>query len=349
MSQEKRWPTGIRPSGKGLQIRLWADGEVVYQETLHLNPRRKSDVAVAVRRRKWLVARLASGLGLGPEEDPISLFRDVAQEYLNTLEAKAQVIIEYHRMLNHWWMPELGKRPIQDVTSAHIKRILSKMPVTSKTKKNRLIPLYGVLKHAEIQPPRIKLRKHQKEPVERYTPAERGKLLKKLEGAARIYFTLLFGCGLRPGEALALQWSDFDGECLKISKQITSRRIEPTTKTSVRRKVYVPQWVRDALRTHPSHITSPYLFNNSFGRPHLDTDRFNAKWKIAHTKARISYRVPYICRHTRAAELLSIGITPPDAAKQLGHSTEMFYRVYSEFIEEYMGEKDMSRFDGTRF
>ena len=79
----------------------------------------------------------------------------------------------------------------------------------------------------------------------------------------------------------------------------------------------------------------------------MDTDRFNEKRKEAHKKARLAYRVPYICRHSRAAELLSIGINPPDAAKQLGHSTEMFYRVYSEFIEEYAGIQDTSRFEGV--
>jgi hypothetical protein len=40
-----------------------------------------------------------------------------------------------------------------------------------------------------------------------------------------------------------------------------------------------------------------------------------------------------------------MGIAPGDAAKQLGHSLEMFYRVYSEWIEQYAGESDLSRFE----
>jgi len=85
----------------------------------------------------------------------------------------------------------------------------------------------------------------------------------------------LFGCGLRPGEALGLQWTDYDGEELDISKQITRRRFEPSTKTSVRRRVYVPQWARSILNTHTTRFTGEYIFTNSFGRCCLDTDIFN--------------------------------------------------------------------------
>ena len=50
------------------------------------------------------------------------------------------------------------------------------------------------------------------------------------------------------------------------------------------------------------------------------------------------YRIPYTLRHTRAAELLSRGVSIPLAAKQLGHSPAMFLNTYSEFIEEYSTE-----------
>jgi len=60
----------------------------------------------------------------------------------------------------------------------------------------------------------------------------------------------------------------------------------------------------------------------------------------------LAYRIPYCCRHTRAAELLSKGVMPARAAKELGHSVEMFLNVYSEFIEEYSDE-DVSLLEGT--
>ena len=79
----------------------------------------------------------------------------------------------------------------------------------------------------------------------------------------------------------------------------------------------------------------------------MDTDDFNAAWRSAHKKARLTYRTPYACRHSRAAELLSMGIAPADAAKQMGHSLQMFFKTYAEFIEEYQGNTDLSRFENS--
>ncbi len=85
------------------------------------------------------------------------------------------------------------------------------------------------------------------------------------------------------------------------------------------------------------------------GGPYLDTDVFLAAWKEAHTALGIRYREPYVCRHTKAAELLSTGVHYADAAKYMGHTVEMFLRTYSEWIEEYAGlaDQDDSRFEGV--
>ena len=45
--------------------------------------------------------------------------------------------------------------------------------------------------------------------------------------------------------------------------------------------------------------------------------------------------------------MLSTGVDPGDAAKQLGHTLAMFYQTYSEWIEEYSGKRDLARFDGV--
>jgi integrase len=342
------WPAGIRPRGNGLQIRIWRHGKLAYTETVP-GDLGKSHLAAAVKRRDDLKARVRLGLALHEEDDDgIQTFAMVAQDYMETLDAKRSTSLSYENILNRYWVPAFGREPITAITQKQIKRELASIDVSSKTKKNLLIPLAGVFAHADLKdnPAKgIRLVKHQRPEIERYSPAEREALLANLSGQERAYFALLFGTGLRPGEALGLTWADWDGEELSVSKQITRRRLEPTTKTSVRRKVYVPQWVRPYLRDLPSRFAGRHIFVNTFGRPHLDTDVFNGEWRKAHEKARIPYRIPYACRHTRAAELLSAGIDPADAAAQLGHSTEMFLRTYSEFIPEYGRNQDKSRFD----
>lgn len=273
-----------------------------------------------------------------------------AQDYLNTLDAKRSTHMSYENILNQYWLPAIGHWILSEVTSTKIKEILTTLKVSGKTKRNALIPIRGVFDHAEIVPnpaDRVLVRKHQKALVERYTPKQRDAILAQLEGQERVYFSLLFGCGLRPGEALALLWTDYDGTELEVSKQITRRKLEASTKTSVRRKVYVPKWVRDILSDHPTRFAKSHILLNSHGRPHLDTDHMNEVWREAHRRAKIAYRVPYVCRHTRASELLSIGIGPADAAKQLGHSPEMFLRIYAEFIEEFAKGQDRARFEGV--
>lgn len=346
MPTNKSWPVGIRPSGSGLLIRIWKSRKLVYHETLPCqDPTARTSITAAVRRREWLISRLNLGLSVGLEAGDVKLFEEVAQEYLDTLEGRDSTLVEYHRILNNFWYPALSTTPLNEITGAKIKKVMSGWGVSTKTKKNRLNPLYGVFKYAEIQPPKIKFQRSEKKRVERYTPAERDKVLSKLAGQAKVYFQLLFATGLRPGEALALEWSDYNGEYLNVSKSISKRRLGPT-KTGNRRRVYVPGWVRPCLNAHTTRFSGGAIFQNSDGRHCLDTDLFNRAWKMAHTKARIPYRIPYTCRHTRAAELLSVGVHPARAAKELGHSTEMFLRVYSEFIDEY-SQEDTSLLEGV--
>lgn len=346
----RTWPTGIRPSGRGLRIRIWRNRQVLYSETVKCDPYDAGSLAAAVKRRDELEARARLGLPLFAGDDtPNKTVHQCAQAYLETLDAKYSTGVSYMNIYNRYWMPEIGGWPVSEVTATKIKEILARFKVSAKTKKNILVPLRGALDHAGIAPnpaAGIEFRKRQKAVVERYSPQQRAALLNALQGQNKVYFAILFGCGLRPGEALALQWSDYDGEELEVSKQITRRRLEQSTKTSVRRRVYVPKWVREILNAHPTRFAGEWIFTNQGGSYYRDTDILNEAWQAAHKKARVPYRVPYVCRHTRAAELLSTGITPADAAKQLGHSPEMFLRIYSEFIEQYARNQDKSRFEG---
>lgn len=344
------WPVGIRPDGDGLRIRIWHKGRLYYSETLKGDPYSPSHLAAAKNRREWLIARKKLGLPLveGGESEQ-QVFEDVAQQYIDTLDAKRSTHMSYEHAINKKWMPVFAGWPVAAITAAKIRSTLMGFPVSNKTRKNLLIPLRGILDYAQVHPnpaAGIRLKRSQKPEVDRYTPGQRAALMASLRGQAAVYFAVLFGCGLRPGEALGLDWSDYDGEYLDVSKQITRRRLEPSTKTSMRRRVYVPKWVREYLNGHTTRFKKGYIFQNTKGGPHLDTDVFNGAWRKAHTKARIPYRIPYTCRHTRAAELLSTGVNPADAAKQLGHSMEMFLRTYSEWIEEYAKDRDDSRFEG---
>lgn len=353
-----KWPTGISPHGNGIRIQLWRGGKRVYSETVQGDPYKPSDLSAAVKRRQQLKARLDVGLPIHANDPGTAkLFRDVAQDFLNVFDGAFSTATDYENIINRHWLPAFGNWLITDITTAHIKtELAAKKTLAHKTIKNIMGSLRGVMDHAmdaghiKINPAAaVKLKRKQVKAIDRFLPAERGKILEQLDGQALLYFTLLFACGLRPGgEVLGLQWADWDGEQLYVHQQIVRRRAKASTKTSKARRVYVPQWARIALNAAPTRFAGGQILVNQRGVPFKDTDPFNEAWRKALKKARVPYRVPYVCRHTRAAELLSTGVEPADAAKQLGHTTEMFYRTYSEWIEEYSGKKDLARFEGVK-
>jgi len=350
---KKAWPTGIRPSGRGIRIFIYRGGRLEYSETVEGDPYASADLAAAIKRREELKARQRLGMPLTDGEvTEKQSFKALCESYLNAQDAvgiKRSTLSDYYNILSGFWMPEFGTWQAARITAPDILKVLGKWSVSGKTKKNRLGPLSGVLSHAGINPnpvTGIRIRRGQRPHIDRYTPMERDRLLGKLEGQPLVYFSLLFGCGLRPGEALGLTWADYDGAKLQITKQITRRRLSDYTKTSKRRTVRVPTWARAILNQHNTRFSGKHIFLNSHGGPFLDTDTLNDAWADAHRRVRIPYRIPYVCRHTRASELLSTGVAPADAAKELGHSLQMFLTRYAEWIEEFAGGMDESRFEG---
>ena len=342
-------PPGIYRHGKGLQIRIFSKGKTIYSEVIHCNPEATSEVRKVKKLRDEIALKFKLGLSV-EETDPTEFqpFSTIAQEYLDTHNGKFSTVQGYRNIINQYWLPVFNNRPCASILKREIKLVLSQANVSPKTRKNILGPLRGILDYAELSPnpaESIKIPKSQRKKIDRYKPEERDKLLNSLTGEVYVYFVILFGMGLRPGEALGLLRKDFDGENWHIHQQIVRRREVDSTKTGHRRKVYVPLWVRKAIKQMPPRIDSPYLFVNGNGTFYKDTDKFNLAWQKAHKKKQIRYRVPKTCRHTRAAELLSKGILPPDAAKQMGHSTEVFLNTYSEMIEEYTANQNLSRFE----
>lgn len=56
-------------------------------------------------------------------------------------------------------------------------------------------------------------------------------------------------------------------------------------------------------------------------------------WRPCLKHLGIRYRSPYETRHTYATTMLMQGVAPAFAARQLGHSVEMFLRTFTRWIE----------------
>jgi integrase len=344
-----------------IRIRMQVRGHS-YKETLEGDYYNPSDLRAAEKRALEIHSRLSLGIGLTPENGPKrTLFGEDCQRYIDQLEVKWSTESDYIYILNKHWLPVFSNRITCEITPKMIKAVLAKMDVSPKRKRNTLDPIRGVFKFAEIDPNPavgIKIKSKQKSKIERFRPDERQAILEVIQDTGDrehiAYFALLFGCGLRPsGEPLALMWTDYDGEYINVNKGIVRRVLEPTTKTHEDRRVYVPEWVRPHINRLPSRMKGEWLFLNPNGDHYKDHEKFNKLWRKAFEhprikkKLRMPYRIPYVCRHTRAAELLSLGINPARAAKQLGHSVDMFLNRYSEWIDEFSSKKDDSDLGGV--
>lgn len=347
-------PANIDQHGTNIRIRIKHKGRT-HVEIIAGDYHSPRDLAAAVRRRDEIKSRIRLGLPIVNEDQgEHNLFIADCQRYMDAMtDLDYSTALDYENTLNKHWIPAFANQITSEVTTQSVKRVLGATGLSPKRKRNILIPLRGVFKLAEIapNPADIQVKRAPRRAIQRFRPNEVAAIMAELtrRGDTQVtaYFATLIGCGLRPGgEPLGLRWSDYDGKRLHVQRTIVRRRHKDTTKTHQDRKVFVPSWVRPYLNDLPSRFTGEWMFLNTAGRPYLDSDVFNAAWhKVFESdaikrKLRMDYRIPYVCRHTRAAELLSTGVDAARAARELGHSTEMFHRTYSEWLDEYGANDD---------
>lgn len=161
------------------------------------------------------------------------------------------------------------------------------------------------------------------------TPEQVSRFLVVTDGTQwhALWSVLLLG-GLRPAEALALRWSDLEGNRLRIShalKKIGENRYaidSPKTERS-RRAVVLPDAAVRALREHRVrqnlHVLSvgevfernDLMFPNSHGRI-MDLANIRRHFKRTLEDAGFPRVRLYDCRHSHATMLLSAGENPKD-------------------------------------
>jgi integrase len=135
---------------------------------------------------------------------------------------------------------------------------------------------------------------------------------------------LMYGCGLRISEALAVNLHAFrdNGTVLRISEQIArDRSVAPLKHRDADqyRDVPVPPWLWIMVQAHVAEFGADdgYLFTRNGMR--VNYHGFKSAFDAAACKAGLPDYGPHQLRHTYASKLLHNGVTITELAHWLGH------------------------------
>ncbi len=345
------------------RIKIWHENRYVVDEIIRdSDVARKSDLARVIKIRDKYLAKINLGLPLkdGPVvNDAIrgytTLSNAIDDFLINGLKTPSdRTISDYTRVLENKWLPVFGGRRINEITQSDLEKYFyekvrdgNKIKLVRdwrpKYRENLIGPLRGLFDYFGIQPNPCdgvldtnSVASKNRKKFKPYDSLEARKLLDRLEGDSKYYFQFAFATGMRHQEILPLMWPDIHNQVATIQRCISNYRVVDRVKTDYEgREVFLNSAALDAINKMQSRWQKGFVFPKPDGDYYKKPKRFREAWVRAHKKAGVAYRPMKTTRHTRATELLSKGVNPAKAAKQLGHDVETFLKTYAEYLPNY--------------
>lgn len=277
---------------------------------------------------------------------------------------------DYKKLLKRYVRPEIGPRRLDALRPLHLQELITKLEARGLSPKTIRLTL-SVLSRALKQAVRwgmlpnnpaalIDLPKQRRREMRALSQEEVARFRTAAAGTRHaVLFDFLLATGCRPGEALALRWSDIDLDvgAITVRRALTTVAGKPTfgepkTATSHRR-IPLPTQLCDslsahrreqaegALKTGPAYSRNlDLVFANEVGRPlelrNIVRRHFKPLLELAGLPPSVRL---YDLRHTHATLLLAQGVHPKVAAERLGHATtRMTLDVYSHVLPGMQAE-----------
>ena len=161
----------------------------------------------------------------------------------------------------------------------------------------------------------------------------------------RILFIVLYFSGLRIGEAVSLQWKDYDGKSLSINKSLTrktkagSYEIKEPKSVSSNRIVPLNESVNSILHSYKQQIMEDPMYSDSWfmfgGNRPLAENTISRHKERAIKKANVKRIRLHDFRHSHASNLIADGVNIVAVSKRLGHrDISITLNTYTHLLEK---------------
>jgi integrase len=304
---------------------------------------------------KWLTAalrRLDLGEAVAPAEISLDAYLDKWLATAVTPRVRAHTLDDYTRLLVRYIRPKLGKHRLASITPLDLQSLYGAMTsngLTARTVRYTHSVLSSAFKQAirwqmlQQNPcANVELPKQQRKEMMALSPEQAACFLTAIqENRYGLLFSLMLATGLRPSEALALQWSDIDWQrgSITIQRKLTRLRDnswkfeEPKTVKS-RRSIPLPSSLVEALKGHRKAQLEERLqwgsewqnynlvFTSEGGTPVHERNLLRRYFKPALVQAGLPAQMRlYDLRHSCATLLLADGENLKVVSERLGHSS----------------------------
>lgn len=284
--------------------------------------------------------------------------------WLKLQNNKAASTVKGYSVAATWWTQQIGAKLLPALRHSDVLSALATEPEWSgKTRNNKVSVLRLALDLAVrdgllLANPTagIEAASHQSPEPDPFSREEAEAIIaglaKHYSEAVSNYFGAKFYTGLRTSESLAQQWGWLDTRqnVLAVSEAVVLGQLKKSTKTS---KVRLVQLNSRALEFYQAQKAHSFLLPEGWIFPDPKTQQRWADdwtpremyWRPCLKKLGIRYRSPYETRHTYATMLLMAGVTPAFAARQMGHSIQMFLTTYARWIDGGQNALEMGKLE----
>lgn len=155
-----------------------------------------------------------------------------------------------------------------------------------------------------------------------FTEDEARSIIAEAKGQYRVMFAIAAMTGLRVGEILALQVSDFDldNRLLTVRRSVWRAKLQTPKTINSQAVLPLPDALAEIVKQHVERLSTPWLFLNRRGHFFIGENVVRqALWPIL-DKLKIPRCGFHAFRHLHASLLLATGAAPQVAQKQLRHS-----------------------------